>query len=264
MTDDYTEPTGRANVSAALAMANARLHDPVKDRTANAGNYGYRYLSLDTVMEIARPVLSECGLSLVQDVTVEGSTVKVSTALLHTSGEALTFGPMCGPTGKDYQGLGSAVTYLRRYSAMAALGLAAAEDDDDGATAPTRDDNPTETKRVVRGETKAPGDRMWGAKDGSATPKQIGMVRKLMGELGETEVTLNDYTTETLGFEMPRDGLDHLGKNAASTLIDALLSRQKNHSARIERVSHSDAAITDDPWATEGIPLPPEPEEPTW
>jgi hypothetical protein len=109
---------------------------------------------------------------------------------------------------------------------------------------------------------------MAGAKSATASEKQVAMIVRLMRELGETEVTLNDYTTKVLGFEMPTDGLETLGRNAASSLIDALMSRTKTDNAKITRVSHSDQAIRDtpigaadiDPWATE-IPLPPEPDE---
>jgi len=55
---------------------------------------------------------------------------------MHTSGEFLTHKPTRLPVGMDAQKTGSAITYARRYSLMAALGLAT--EDDDGASAPPR------------------------------------------------------------------------------------------------------------------------------
>jgi hypothetical protein len=254
--------TNRAEIAAALAAANNVLSNPTKNRTASMGTYGYTYASLDTVLAHVRPVLAAHGLSIMQDVTVDGNRVNVSTAVLHSSGESIATGPIGGPTGSDYQALGSAITYLRRYGVLAALGLATDEDDDDGATAPKH----AETTPAARPHTltSGPRDRMAGAKAANASDKQLGLLRKLMGELGETEITLNDYTTKVLGFEMPTDGLEQLGRNAASSLIDALMSRAKTETPKVTRVSHSDQAIAEiDPWATE-IPLPPEPDEPEW
>jgi hypothetical protein len=259
---DYESP--RAEIAAALAAANTLLTNPVKDRVASMGTYGYAYASLDTVLAHVRPVLAAHGLSIMQDISVDGNRVNVSTAVLHSSGESIATGPIGGPTGGDYQALGSAITYLRRYGVLAALGLAT-DEDDDGATAPKHTETPT-AARPDR-DTKAPTDRMWGAKNGTATPKQIGMVKRLMAELGETEVTLNDYTTKVLGFEMPREGLDTLGKNSASSLIDSLMSRTKTDNAKVTRVSHSDQVAHDtppisaadiDPWVTD---TPPDPNE---
>lgn len=253
--------TNRAEIAAALAAANNVLSNPTKNRTASMGTYGYTYASLDTVLAHVRPVLAAHGLSIMQDVTVDGNRVNVSTAVLHSSGESIATGPIGGPTGSDYQALGSAITYLRRYGVLAALGLAT-DEDDDGATAPKH----SETTPAARPHTltSGPRDRMAGAKAANASDKQVGMIRKLMRELGTNEAELDAYTTEVLGFTLPTEGLEQLGKNAASSLIDALMSRAKTETPKVTRVSHSDQAIADiDPWATE-IPLPPEPDEPEW
>jgi len=58
----------------------------------------------------------------------------VSTTIWHTSGESVTFGPVLLAVAGDARAAGSAVTYARRYSLTAALGIAP-DDDDDGAAA---------------------------------------------------------------------------------------------------------------------------------
>jgi hypothetical protein len=154
--------------------------------------------------------------------------------------------------------------------ALAAIGIAtrngiATAEEVRGAEARREPDTAPKPHRDTR---NAPTDRMWGSGSATATPKQLGMLRKLMRELGTNEAELDAFTTETLGFSMPTEGLEKLGKNAASSLIDALMAR-KDSAPKITRVSHSDQSIKDtpvgaadvDPWQTEEIPLPPEPDE---
>src|SRR5690606_11841500 len=63
---------------------------------------------------------------------VEGPAVRV--LIVHTSGETLDLGSFPFAPGRDPQATGSAVTYHRRYALLAALGIAA-DDDDDGHAA---------------------------------------------------------------------------------------------------------------------------------
>ena len=85
------------------------------------------------MIETARPILAAHGLAIVQTVNTDAGNVEVSTTLIHESGEAIEFPALTMPAGSTPQALGSLITYLRRYSLMAAVGVAA--DDDDGAIA---------------------------------------------------------------------------------------------------------------------------------
>jgi hypothetical protein len=69
----------------------------------------------------------------VQDVEVAEGRVGITTTLIHSSGESLKFGPLAASAPVDMQKLGSAITYARRYALVAALGIAADEDDDGAA-----------------------------------------------------------------------------------------------------------------------------------
>lgn len=105
-----------------------------KGNTADMGNYTYSYADLGTILEKVLPVLNDNGLSVSQSpVTLDGR-VGVETRIYHTSGHVETFGPLFLPAGNNAQGAGSAVTYARRYSLTAALGISP-DDDDDGAKA---------------------------------------------------------------------------------------------------------------------------------
>lgn len=119
-----------------LATALAKFHTTAPhidlDGKANVGSYGYKYATLPQILSKVRPILSECGLSVLQLVGEGGS---VETILTHTSGQWIASDPVRLPS-KDNspQGYGSAISYAKRYSLSAILALAA-EEDDDGATA---------------------------------------------------------------------------------------------------------------------------------
>jgi len=121
-----------------LAAANLELTNPHKDGKADAGQYSYSYATLDAITALVRPVLANHGISITQDVTLEDGRLSVTTTLLHSSGESLTFGPLIGPSGSSWQQLGSGISYARRYQLLACLGLAAGDDDDAQQLEPER------------------------------------------------------------------------------------------------------------------------------
>lgn len=122
-----------AKIMAALVAAQGELSNPIKAKKANTGTYSYTYADLAGVLDHVRPVLAKHSLGLVQDVEVADGRVGITTTLIHSSGESLRFGPLAASAPVDMQKLGSAITYARRYALVAALGIAADEDDDGAA-----------------------------------------------------------------------------------------------------------------------------------
>lgn len=117
-------------LAAALAKFQADVSDPAKSKENSY--LKAKYVTLDGLLLSVRPVLAANGLSFLQIPTTTESTVTVTTTLLHESGEWLESAPFTLPlVKKDPQGVGSAVTYARRYSLSSILGVAW-EDDDDG------------------------------------------------------------------------------------------------------------------------------------
>jgi len=78
--------------------------------------------------------------------------------------------------------------------------------------------------------------------DQPITEPQLKKLRYELKRLAIDEVMLNDFTTETLGFEVPQAGLSHLTKAQASTVIDALTQTT-------ERVQRTHTPDPDDPWS---------------
>lgn len=93
-----------------------------------------KYASLSATQEMYRPILAKHGLALIQSITVEGEDYFLETALLHSSGQFLSDRLKLLVDKKSMQGLGSAITYAKRYAAQSLLGICG-DDDDDGNAA---------------------------------------------------------------------------------------------------------------------------------
>lgn len=117
-------------LAAALAKAQASFKPAIKD-AANPF-FKSKYVDLAGAIEACRDALSANGLAVVQ-ATDAGEKMTLHTTLLHSSGEWIGSSYPVNPQKNDPQGIGSALTYARRYSLMALIGLAAEDDDGEAA-----------------------------------------------------------------------------------------------------------------------------------
>lgn len=102
-----------------------------------------RYADLSACVEAVIDALNSHGIALMQQTSECEDGVIVETVLIHESGEIITSGKLHVPASKqDAQGYGSALTYARRYSLMAACGIAPEDDDGNAATRPAKNVNP--------------------------------------------------------------------------------------------------------------------------
>lgn len=118
---------------AALAKAQGAMEHAAKDRTNP--HFKSRYATLSSCLEACRKPLSDNGLAVTQPVTLKDGWVVVHTLLGHASGQWLSNSLAMPVTKQDAQGVGSAITYGRRYGLCALVGVA--PDDDDDAHAAT-------------------------------------------------------------------------------------------------------------------------------
>lgn len=100
--------------------------------------YKSKYADLADVVQAAAPVLNANGLAVAQFITEVDGQSALTTYLLHESGQFIADTMVLLIGKSDSQGQGSAVTYARRYSYMAALGLVADEDDDGNSASQSR------------------------------------------------------------------------------------------------------------------------------
>jgi hypothetical protein len=91
-----------------------------------------KYASLGAITEATRPVLAKHGLAYTQGMAIVDGVQVMFTRIIHQSGQWMEDGGYAlNPSKNDPQGMGSAVTYARRYTIGSTLGIIT-EDDDDG------------------------------------------------------------------------------------------------------------------------------------
>lgn len=123
-------------LSTALAKAQGTMSGAKKD--AENPHFRSKYADLASIWDACRKPLTDNGLSVVQSprmTLLDGGVfaVELETRLMHTSGQWIA-DFLTVPVGKaDAQGVGSAVTYARRYALASFVGVA--PDDDDGNAA---------------------------------------------------------------------------------------------------------------------------------
>lgn len=117
-------------IATACAKAQLAMVGAVKDSTNPA--FRSKYADLSAIIEAAK-VYAQHGVAIFQDAELTDGGVAVSTRLVHSSGQWMEFGPLTIPlTKRDAHGVGSAVTYAKRYG-LSAAGLVPSEDDDGNA-----------------------------------------------------------------------------------------------------------------------------------
>lgn len=123
------------NIAAALVKAQKNFAPALK--TSTNPHFKSQYADLAACVEAVIDALNDAGIALVQRCHECDSGVMIETVFLHESGESLEAGRLHVPASKaDPQGYGSALTYARRYSLMAACGIAPEDDDGNAATRP--------------------------------------------------------------------------------------------------------------------------------
>ena len=119
-------------IAAALVKAQKAFGPALKSSTNP--HFKSRYADLAACVEAVMDGLNDNGIALIQRCSESDSGVVVETVFVHESGETLDCGKLHVPAVKhDPQGYGSALTYARRYSLMAACGIAPSDDDGQAA-----------------------------------------------------------------------------------------------------------------------------------
>lgn len=126
-------------ISKALAAAWGAIETPkhntnVVVKKRDGGTYEFSYTDLDGIFEAIKKIYQENKIAVIQNahtVTEDGSVyVAVETMLLHESGEWVKSEALRAPAAPGMQDLGGQITYMKRYSLSAMLGIATEKDDD--------------------------------------------------------------------------------------------------------------------------------------
>lgn len=193
------------NLSIALSKFQGEIKNP--NNTAVNPFFKSKYAPLNDVLNLVRPVLAKNGLSVVQAPSGDGENIIVTTTLLHESGEWIEFPSLTLRADKaTAQGAGSAITYARRYSLSAVLGISS-EDDGDG------NQSNTDKKQVEKPKNKS-------AENNMASEKQLSLIYKLSKERNYNSQNMSNYIKSMY----QKNSSKELTKQEASELIEMLQS----------------------------------------
>jgi hypothetical protein len=119
-----------SELAGALAKAQAELKNP--NKASENPHFRSRYADLATGLNAIRPVLSKHNLAVVQMTRVDGDAMMLDTRLVHASGQWVQGSYYVCKFPTKHQEAGSALSYSRRYSLFAMIGIAGEDEDDDG------------------------------------------------------------------------------------------------------------------------------------
>jgi hypothetical protein len=201
------------NIATALVKAQKGFSPALK--TATNPFFKSKYADLSACVEAVIDSLNDNGIALIQRCSESETGVIVETTFLHESGEMMNCGNLHVPSSKnDPQGYGSALTYARRYSLMAACGIAP-EDDDGNAAAKAKkqqiDTKPVsqahvdgcydmlkeEVDKSVKDATEPDCERMQKGYDRITNDERMAVMQKFKDNFGRSKIegTNKMYTT---------------------------------------------------------------------
>ena len=119
------------DLAGALAKAQGEMVGAVKD--ADNPFFKSRYADLASIWDACRGPLTKYGLSVIQTTELSADVI-VDTTLLHASGQWVRGRLQMTPVKHDPQGVGSCLTYARRYALAAMVGICPVDDDGEAAS----------------------------------------------------------------------------------------------------------------------------------
>lgn len=133
-------------IAPAFIKAKKEFAPALKDKTNP--HFRSKYADLGACLEAVDNALLSNGIAVYQETSEDNLGVTIETVFLHESGETIRSGKLHVPASKqDPQGYGSALTYARRYSLMAACGIA--PEDDDGNAASSQQSSTSELPKLL-------------------------------------------------------------------------------------------------------------------
>lgn len=191
------------------------------DFNSAKGRTTYNYANLGSIVQEITGLLGKHNLSASWETGQEGGNIRVTCHITHTGGhrESVTLaGPADDSGNKNrIQQIGSTVTYLQRYTLLAALGLATDEDDDGRGGADRTPIKDPQKKSTPQTESKIKDP------DAPASEAQIkaihAMLAKAYGSLSDED---KHVAVDQLFPEWNLQHIKDLTKQRASDLIEAL------------------------------------------
>ena len=186
-------------IAAAFVKAQRAFGPALK--TSTNPHFKSKYADLSNCVEAVIEALNANGIGLMQRTYDSKDGVMVETVFVHESGEVMECGLLHVPASKqDPQGYGSALTYARRYSLLAATGLAPEDDDGNAAVAAKPTAKPFDITavldRIEACKTVAEIALIWGSETVAAQASGNGSYQALKAACVEKKAALTPKTEE--------------------------------------------------------------------
>lgn len=172
-------------ITKALTLFHVKVGDIIKD--AKNPFFKSTYATLQNIQDTIREPLIECGLTVSQHPVGEHG---LTTLLMHESGEWLSSTYIMTPVKNDPQGIGSCITYQKRYSLVSVLNLSVNDPDDDANLATFGTDKPAEKPFLNKGTKEFEG-AVAKIKSGTTSIEKIEQFFKLSKEVKNYLSSLN-------------------------------------------------------------------------
>lgn len=201
------------SILAALAKAQGKIQPASKDK-ANPF-FKSKYADLSSVWDACRDVLSQNGISVVQFPQSRADGLYLVSILGHSSGQWIKSEVLMPLAKHDPQTIGSTITYFRRYSLAALVGVAPEDDDGEKAQAPFRQ------KAQVNGSTPC-----------KITQEQAADLKAILDECDDRyrkwvmDAIKKQYNAKSID-EIPFDAYDRI-KTSAAKNMDETHAKQRN------------------------------------
>jgi len=161
-------------IAKALSEFQSNLPKIEKDANVNLGSYSFSYAPLETIIQAIKPLLKQTGLSFLH---VMNDSI-LECIILHSSGQCINTGGIAIKMSNKMQDMGSSMTYARRYTLCAALGIVA-EDDDDGNSSDGNKIESLDNRKWLNKGTAVWDKAVEGIKTGKGTVEDIAKAYKI-------------------------------------------------------------------------------------
>ena len=171
----------------AKAIALSQLHVENALKSSTNPHFKSKYADLAEILNTVRPVFSANGIAIVQTPTFESGVASVETMLCHESGEFISSVCSSPVSKQDAQGIGSAITYLRRYSLAAMCGIAQEDDDGQHAVQEPQTQRQAPSRKLSNAEREMGVTDMKGAPDEAALKQVWADYHAMAKNIGDRE-----------------------------------------------------------------------------
>lgn len=204
------------------------------DFSTSKGRTHYNYANLGSIVQEITSILGKFNLSASWETAQdEKNNISVTCHIIHEAGhrESVTLkGPADESGNKNQiQAVGSTVTYLQRYTLLAALGLATGEDDDGrGAGKPP-------VQQPARASAQNGGEKTIADPEAPATENQVKAIKNMLKALGVDVENKDDVSVTAADLlKLDPQGFDLMKatKGQASDLIKVISAKVAEHKAQ--------------------------------